>query len=139
MLRRAAARIAASPITVEVVHGSAEVVPFPDRSFDCAVSFLTLCSVDNPERVLRELRRVLCDDGILLLMEHGLSGDTGVARWQRRLDPLEVTLACGCHLTRPVATLVADNGFRFRRVKNFYLPGAPRTHGWFTVGAALKA
>jgi SAM-dependent methyltransferase len=139
MLARAATRIEAAAIPVEIVAASAESLPFPDNSFDCAVSFLTLCSVSEPGPVLDELRRVLGRCGRLLLMEHGLAEEPAVARWQRRLNPLETALACGCHLDRPVARLVEDSGFRFQRVRSFYLPGTPRTHGWFTVGVALKA
>ena len=103
------------------------------------MSTLTLCSVDDPARVLRELRRVLKDDGRLIVAEHGLSRDPGVARWQRRLNRLENVIACGCHLTRPIEDLVRGAGFRFESLRTFYLEGAPRTHGCFTVGTAVPA
>jgi hypothetical protein len=34
---------------------------------------------------------------------------------------------------------VESAGFRFESVRKFYLPKAPRTHAWFTVGLAAKA
>jgi len=139
MLRRAASRIAAARMPIDLVHGFGECLPFCKGTFDCAVSFLTLCSVAEPDRVLKEIRRVLRDGGRLMVMEHGLSEEPRIARWQRRFNPLEVTLACGCHLDRAVVSLVESQGFRFAKVRSFYLPGAPRTHGWFTVGVAEKA
>ncbi|NLV25073.1 MAG: class I SAM-dependent methyltransferase [Deltaproteobacteria bacterium] len=139
MLKRAASRLAVAPMPVDIFCGSAATVPFPKGSFDWAVSFLTLCSVDDPQRILAELRRLLGDGGRLVVVEHGLSEEPRIARWQRRLNPLEVALAGGCHLDRPVFQLVESQGFCFERVRSFYLPGAPRTHGWFTVGSARKS
>jgi ubiquinone/menaquinone biosynthesis C-methylase UbiE len=139
MHRRAAGRIEASRIPVEVIKGTAENMPLPDGAFDTAVSVLTLCSVAEPARVLSELRRVLRDDGTLLLMEHGLAGDPGVARWQNRLNGIQRVVGCGCNLNRRIGELVQAHGFRFESVRRFYAPNIPRTHGWFTVGMAVKA
>jgi len=139
MHARARPRIAAAFCPVELIQGTAEHLPLADAGFDTAVSTLTLCTVAEPARVLAELRRVLRPNGRLLLMEHGLSEDEGVARWQQRLNGLQRVVACGCNLDRPIAELVQANGFRFESVRKFYAPGMPRTHGWLTVGAALKA
>jgi ubiquinone/menaquinone biosynthesis C-methylase UbiE len=139
MHARARPRIAASRFPVEVIQGTAEHLPLADAGFDTAVSTLTLCTVADPARVLSELRRVLRPQGRLLLMEHGLSEDDGVARWQRRLNGVQRILACGCNLNRPIAELVQAHGFRFESIRKFYVPKMPRTHGWVTVGVALKA
>jgi ubiquinone/menaquinone biosynthesis C-methylase UbiE len=139
MQARARPRIATSGFPVEVIQGTAEQLPLPDAGFDTAVSTLTLCTVADPARVLTELRRVLRPDGRLLLMEHGLSQDDAVARWQRRLNGLQRIVACGCNLDRPITQLVQAHGFRFESVRRFYAPKLPRTHGWVTVGAAVKA
>jgi ubiquinone/menaquinone biosynthesis C-methylase UbiE len=139
MQRRARPRIEASGFPVEVIQGTAERLPLADAGFDTAVSTLTLCTVADPARVLAELRRVLRPSGQLLVMEHGLSEDEGVARWQQRLNRLQRIVACGCNLDRPIAELVQANGFRFESLRKFYAPGMPRTHGWVTVGAAVRA
>ena len=139
MHARARPRIAASRFPVEVIRGTAERLPLADAGFDTAVSTLTLCTVSEPARVLAELRRVLRPHGRLLLMEHGLAEDEGVARWQQRLNGLQRVVACGCNLDRPIAELVQASGFRFESVRKFYLPSMPRTHGWLTVGVALQA
>lgn len=137
MARRADARLRASASRVDVVQASAQALPLPDAAFDTAVSVLTLCTVPDAAAALVELRRVLRPQGRLLLMEHGLAPDGGVARWQRRLNAMERVLACGCNLDRPIADLVRASGFRFEAVRQFYLPGVPRTHGWLTLGCAV--
>lgn len=136
MLERARPRIAAAAVPVEAIAGGAEAIALPSASFDTAVSVLTLCTVGDPARALAELRRLLRPDGRLLLLEHGLAPDPGVARWQHRLNRLERVLACGCNLDRPMADLVQGSGFRFETLRRFYAPGIPRTHGWLTLGCA---
>lgn len=136
MLERAGPRIAAAAVPVEAIAGGAEAIALPSASFDTAVSVLTLCTVGDPARALAELRRLLRPDGRLLLLEHGLAPDPGVARWQHRLNRLERVLACGCNLDRPMADLVQGSGFRFETLRRFYAPGIPRTHGWLTLGCA---
>jgi ubiquinone/menaquinone biosynthesis C-methylase UbiE len=138
MHARARSRIAAARFPVELIQGTAERLPLADAGFDTAVSTLTLCTVAEPASVLAELRRVLRPDGRLLLMEHGLAEDEGVALWQRRLNGLQSVMACGCNLIRPIADLVQAHGFRFESVRKFYAPKMPRTHGWVTVGAAVR-
>jgi ubiquinone/menaquinone biosynthesis C-methylase UbiE len=138
MHERAAAAVRASRIGVTLLVGHAETLPVPDQTLDTAVSTLTLCSVANPGRVLAELSRVLTDRGRLIVLEHGQAEDPGLARWQARLNPIQNVVACGCHLNRPIQRLVEDSGFTFESVRSFFLPKAPRTHGWFTIGAASK-
>lgn len=135
MARRAAQRIAASRVSVQVVGATAERLPFPAGSFDTAVSTLTLCSVSDPATALQELRRVLRRDGRLIVIEHGLAPEPGVAKWQNRLNRIENVLACGCNLNRPIAELLERAGFRFDTHRARFVPGIPRTHGWMTEGA----
>ena len=133
---RAAARIRASRIPVTRVTGRAEQLPFDAGTFDTAVSTLVLCSVTDPHQALSELRRVLRSDGRLLLIEHGLADDPGVARWQHRLNRIQNVVACGCNLNRPTAAEVRRAGFSFETIRESFVPGIPRTHGWVTAGIA---
>ena len=108
MIRRRSER---AGLPVELLSSSAEQMALDTASFDCVVCTYTLCSVDEPLAVLREIRRVLRPGGRLLLSEHGLAPDLEVARWQRRLEPLWARVAGGCHLTRDVPGLLRDAGF----------------------------
>ena len=127
-----------SRVPVQIVGGEAERLPIVDGSFDTAVAVLTLCSVADPAGVLSELHRVLRNEGRLVVLEHGLSADATVAKWQHRLNRLQNIVACGCNLNRPTRRLVESHGFHFERVREFYLPNAPRPMGWFTLGVAVR-
>ena len=138
---RARAMAAPRPagLSVEVLGGGAEALPFDDAGFDCVVCTFTLCSVQSPAQVLAEARRVLRPGGRLLFCEHGLAPDAGVARWQRRIEPLWKAIAGGCHLTRPISGAIAAAGFRLDQLQSMYLPKTPRFAGWNEWGAASPA
>ena len=138
MVHRSDVRVQAAAFPVRIVDGSAEALPLGDGEFDTAVSTFTLCSVTDPALALAELRRVLRPGGRLLLLEHGLAPDPAVARWQHRLDGLQQVLACGCHLVRPMAATITAQGFEMRQLREFYLTGVPRPHGWMTLAQAVN-
>ena len=137
------ARTARAPrpdgLKVEVIDGVAESLPFDAASFDTVVCTYTLCSVQNPNAAVSEARRVLKPGGRLLFCEHGLAPDPGVARWQRRIEPVWKKIAGGCHLTRPVTSSLVNGGFAIDRVETMYLPSTPRPVGWNEWGCAHPA
>ena len=100
-------------------------------TFDAALVTFTLCTVDDPEAVLSEVRRVLKPGASLHFLEHGISDDPDVVKWQRRLEPLQRRFAGGCHLTRDPAVLAVEAGFSVTAVEQVRLPGGPRP---FTEG-----
>ncbi|SCY67183.1 class I SAM-dependent methyltransferase [Microvirga guangxiensis] len=130
------ARQRSSHVQVEIVRAPAEALPLGDETIDTAVITYTLCSVEDPEQALREVRRVLKPGGRVLFLEHGLSPEEDVARWQHRLNPIWRSLAVGCNLTRPVAELLRQNGFSIQEMEEYYLGGAPRVIGFHCRGVA---
>jgi SAM-dependent methyltransferase len=123
-------------LQVRVEDGTAEALPFDDKSFDCVVCTFTLCSVCGPEAALAEARRVLKPGGRFLYCEHGLAPDPGVVKWQRRIEPVWKRIAGGCHLTRPITPAIEAAGFKVTRRDSMYLPRAPRPLGWNEWGEA---
>jgi ubiquinone/menaquinone biosynthesis C-methylase UbiE len=138
MHRLAVKRIRRSVIEVDRQMISGERLPFADRRFDCVVSTFTLCSIGDVAQALREVYRVLSSGGTFLFLEHGLSPEPGVQKWQRRLNGLHMRLAGGCHLDRDMRALVNALPFARLEVEQFYLEKVPRTHGYLSRGAAVK-
>jgi SAM-dependent methyltransferase len=139
MLALAAQRAPAAGRPVELRPGRAEDLPFPDAAFDTVVSTWTLCSVGEPAAALAEIHRVLAPGGSLLFVEHGLSDRPRVARWQRRLTPLQRRVADGCHLDRDFAALLAASPLAPRRLDAAHDPGLPRFAGYLYRGQALRS
>ena len=138
MHRLAQKRIKQRGIEVDQHVLGGERLPFEDNRFDCAVSTFTLCSIEEVAQALREVYRVLKSGGKFLFLEHGLSPEPRVQKWQRRLNWLQVRLANGCHLDRDMKALVAARPFASVEVEEFYLERTPRTHGYLYRGIATK-
>ncbi|HWH29308.1 MAG TPA: class I SAM-dependent methyltransferase [Mycobacteriales bacterium] len=136
--RKAARRVAASPVPVHRAGLDGQTLPFPAGSFDTALSTWTLCTIPDAAAALRELRRVLRPGGRFHFVEHGLAPDERVRRWQRRLEPVQKRVAGGCHLTRPIADLVSGAGFDLVEVEEFYEDGAPKFVAADTIGVAVS-
>ena len=132
-------RIAASSIAVDFHHLNAEHLPFAADSFDTIVCTLTLCSIPDVVHALAEIHRVLKPGGQFLFLEHGLSPDLAVARWQHRFNPLQNRLGGGCHLNRDTQQLVQGSGLQLRDLDHYYLRHVPKFVGYMSEGSALKA
>jgi SAM-dependent methyltransferase len=137
MQSRARRRATQAGVEVEVHACRGERLPFPNACFDCVVSTFTLCSIADAERALVEVYRVLRPGGRFLLLEHGLSPDPSVRRWQGRLNWLEGLLADGCRLDRDIRGLVATQPFGSVRIAESDLKRIPRTHGHIYWGCAI--
>ncbi len=135
MAKRAATRGA---MRIEWIEGQAEAIPLGSGVADTVVSTWTLCSVADPIRVLAEVRRVLRPEGRLLVIEHGRAPDRSVRRWQARLTPTWRRVAGGCHLDRPVDTLLQAAGFDPKMLSAGYGVG-PRPFAYLYRGVARPA
>jgi ubiquinone/menaquinone biosynthesis C-methylase UbiE len=138
MHRLAQKRIKQRGIEVDQHVLKSERLPIEDSRFDFAVSTFTLCSIEDVAQALREVYRVLKSGGKFLFLEHGLSPEPKVQKWQRRLNWLQVRLANGCNLDRDMKALVAAQPFASIEVDEFYLERTPKTHGYLYRGVATK-
>jgi SAM-dependent methyltransferase len=134
-LRLAGPRIGASPVRVSHIGLDGQDIPLLDASCDAALVTFTLCTVPDPQQVLSEVRRVLRPGGTVHFVEHGISPEKAVAKWQRRVEPLRCRPAGGCHLTRDPAMLVEEAGFIIGRHEQAYARG-PKLSSWLTFGVA---
>ena len=125
----------ASSIPATFIEGSAESIPLDDNSIDTVVTTWTLCTIPHAEVALGEMHRVLKPGGRLLFVEHGLAPDKSVRKWQNLLTPAWKSVSGGCHLNRPIASMIEGAGFRFDRLETGYMPG-PRLMTFFYEGSA---
>ena len=106
---RKAARSRGLPVSL--VRMNAGSLAFADATFDTVTTSLTLCTVPEPARALREMARVVVPAGRIVLLEHVRARNPLIALSQRALTPLQMRML-GCHLDRPTDRLVRDLGFR---------------------------
>jgi ubiquinone/menaquinone biosynthesis C-methylase UbiE len=123
LLAMAREKAAAAPFPVELFNCAADRIPLPDASVDTVVITWSLCSIVNTEDALREMHRVLKPGGTLIFVEHGLSPDASVRKWQNRLTPFWRVFTGGCHLNRKMDDLVRGAGFTIADLRTEYMQG----------------
>ncbi|MBD2857632.1 class I SAM-dependent methyltransferase [Spongiibacter sp. KMU-158] len=136
MRRKAQPALEASPVDVRWLGLKGEEIPLEDNSVDTIVLTYTLCTIPDWETALKQMQRVLKPEGRLLFCEHGLSPDEKVGKWQNRITPVWKKFAGGCHLNRPIATLLESVGFVLSPLDNEYAHGAPKFVGYMYYGCA---
>jgi ubiquinone/menaquinone biosynthesis C-methylase UbiE len=137
LLRLAGERTANAVVPVSLLRASAEHLPFADAVFDTVVITWTLCSIASPLAALMEMRRVLKPGGDLFFVEHGLSPEIRIARWQHWLTPCWKRIGGGCHLDRKVDDLIRAAGFRIEAMDTGYMKG-PKPWTFMFQGSATN-
>ena len=125
----------ATGIPVKFIEASAEAIPLDEHSVDTIVTTWTLCSIPKAAAALAEMRRVLRPGGRLLFAEHGLAPDESVRWWQDRLTPVWRCIGGGCHLNRPIRSMIEGAGFHVDRIETGYIPG-PKPMTFMYEGSA---
>jgi protein-L-isoaspartate O-methyltransferase len=131
VIARRAAERAAVPITVTT--DTVEGFDAGER-FDAVVCSLVLCSVDDPDDVLRQLFSMLTPGGELRYLEHVAS--TGMRAGVQRLADATVwpRLLGNCHTHRDTERSIADAGFEVRDARREWVLPA-----WLPVPVAETA
>ena len=137
LLAMARRRATVAGVCAEFLLGSATAIPLADNAVDTVVMTWTLCSIPGPLAALREMRRVLKPGGKLHFVEHGLSPEPRIERWQHRLTPIWCHLAGGCHLDRKMDDLIRFAGFDLTELRKQYANG-PRPLTYMYVGCASR-
>lgn len=128
---------AGAALPVSFIEGSAEAIPLDNASIDTVVTTWSLCTIPHADRALAEMRRVLKPGGQLLFVEHGTGPVASVRRWQNRLTPLWSKISGGCHLNRPIQTLVEQADFDLAQIETGYMKG-PRPMTFMYQGRAVR-
>jgi ubiquinone/menaquinone biosynthesis C-methylase UbiE len=111
---------------IELVSWPAEAIAAPAASFDCVVATLVMCSVNDLDRALQQIHRVLRPGGSYHFLEHVAAEEhPGRLRWQRRIEPVWKHLMGNCHLTRRTEQAIRSHGFVIDELQHASLRKAP--------------
>jgi len=107
-----AARAKRYGIDLDIRSIRGEQIDLPDNTAEAVVGTLVLCTVQAPEQVLSEIRRILKPGGRYVFLEHvaAISG-TRQRGVQERLLPAWRWLFEGCHLNRNTHQTIMNAGF----------------------------
>lgn len=100
-----------------------EQLDLPSESVDFLFSSLVLCSVDKPEQVIAEVRRVLRPGGRFACVEHvEAPSDSGIHGLQHLIRRPWKWVFEGCDLCRDTVSTLQSAGFTQVDVQPFVLP-----------------
>lgn len=138
MASKMRAKLAANGSSAEVVEAPAEELPLPDESVDTVISTLVLCTVEDLDRSLAEIRRVLRPGGRLLFIEHVRSDDADRARKQDRWARVWKIPGNGCVCNRETAAAIERAGLEIETIERGKLPKAHEIVRPLIQGAARR-
>jgi protein-L-isoaspartate O-methyltransferase len=137
VLARQAAQQASIPVTVST--GTVEEYP-GGEPFDAVVCSLVLCSVDDPDAVLRQLFSMLRPGGEVRYFEHVAS--SGIrARFQRLADATVWPRLLGnCHTHRDTERSIVEAGFEVSAARREWVLPAwlPLPSSEAVIGRAIR-
>jgi ubiquinone/menaquinone biosynthesis C-methylase UbiE len=137
MRRKLARRLDRHGRAARISDAPAERLPFADASVDTVVATFVLCTVEEPERALREVARVLRPEGQLLFIEHVRSRSRFLAACQDKFLRPWRGFAGGCVCNRPTLELMRACGFTVK-ADHAVWRGMPAIVHPLTVGRATR-
>jgi len=123
-------------IGLELLVAPAESIPLDDGSVDTVICSLVLCTVEHPDTVLAEIKRVLRPGGTFRFVEHVAARPVSPRRWlQRALTRPWAWIFEGCQLCRHTDLAIEAAGFasldirRQRLRRSVFVPVNTVIHG----------
>lgn len=101
-------------------QGDVENLKFKSNSFNYVVTFFVFCSVSDPVKGLKEIKRVLKPRGKAIFIEHVLSKNKFIAFFQHLFNPLSRALS-GVNINRNTKLNILKAGLRIEKEKNLAL------------------
>lgn len=100
-----------------------EQLDLPSQSVDFVFSSLVLCTVERPEQVISEVRRVLTPGGRFVCVEHVEAPDGSPIKWlQHAIRRPWKWVFEGCDLCRDTGSTLRTSGFSRVEVNPIVLP-----------------
>ena len=124
---------------VEFIGLPGEDIPLDDDTVDTVLVTFALCTIPDPIAALHGMARVLRPGGKLIFCEHGHAPDSGVSKWQERINPVWRRIAGGCNLNRNIPQLLNQGGFNIDELEQMYIPSTPKIAGYNYWGSASLA
>jgi ubiquinone/menaquinone biosynthesis C-methylase UbiE len=115
MLNQAKLKAEKLQISVNLQQMDVQDLEFEDDAFDTVVATFVFCSVPDPIKGLKEIKRVCKSGGKVLLLEHVLSDNRFLAFLMNMVNPL-VVITMGPHINRKTVENVSISGLKVEKV-----------------------
>lgn len=111
MLERAKGLAAKQSPAIHLAQMDVESLAFRSKVFDAVIATYVFCSVDNPLKGLRELKRVVKSGGTVVFLEHMRSENEFLGEAMDLVNPV-VAQAFGPNINRRTVENIRQAGFK---------------------------
>lgn len=126
-------------ISFSILDKEADNTGLPDNQADIVISTLVFCSVKDPVKVIREVKRILKPGGRFIFIEHVAAPPGSWCRKaQQFLNPLNKWLADGCNCNRETGMIISQAGFSLLDFKDLLIKNVLPMHAPHIAGYAVK-
>ena len=104
---------------MDFILADATKLPFDDNSFDTVVETLLLCSIDEIDKALEEIYRVLKPEGVFIHIDHGIPDKKGLKKIFNGFAPIWRFFSRSCRINKEFEPLLYNAEFKtFEELKN---------------------
>jgi ubiquinone/menaquinone biosynthesis C-methylase UbiE len=119
MLNKAKIKLEKKRINVDLIEMDVQRLEFDDQSFDSVLATFVFCSVPDPIKGLKEIKRVCKKGGKIILLEHVRPSGRLLGRLLDTLNPLIVRLT-GVNINRETVANIKKAGLKIEEERNLF-------------------
>jgi ubiquinone/menaquinone biosynthesis C-methylase UbiE len=120
MLSKARNRAKDKGLSVDLMEMDVQDLRFEDQTFDTIVATFVFCSVPDPLKGLREVKRVCKKNGLIILLEHVRPGGAVGGKIFDLFNPFTVKLM-GVNINRNTVDNMKRAGLKIIKEENLFL------------------
>lgn len=118
MLKKAKKKLAFSKRkNIVLIQMDVENLNFKENSFDYVIASTVFCSVPNPVKGLKEVKRVLKPAGKVVMIEHVISQHRLISFLQNLFNPM-IRFITGVNINRDTGQNIIKSGMKITKEKN---------------------
>ncbi|WP_059104874.1 class I SAM-dependent methyltransferase [Shouchella shacheensis] len=109
-----------SKVPIRTYLEKAESLPFANDTFDSIIGTLVFCTIEDPGKALKEVKRVCKPGGRVLLFEHVRFDNPVLGRLQDMCTPIWSKVCGGCRLNRNTRERLKNAGFAIDNTEEYF-------------------
>jgi ubiquinone/menaquinone biosynthesis C-methylase UbiE len=103
---------------IEVIRASGEFIPFREKVFDFAIMIATLCFLERPREVLKEIHRILKDNGIFVACILPRNSKWGELYEKKKLEGHRLYKFAHFYTVEEACSLINEMGFKVVMIRS---------------------